>query len=182
MQKGGCFQAHIKGIDELQLTHDNVMMEACNTSFQIHLQVRPDEFARVYNVAQLVTAPVLAAAANSPLLLGYRLWEETRIALFQQSVDARSMAFLARAQPTRVTFGEKWIDRSVMELIWDDVTRFRAIMASESAEDPMDLIARGQAPELPAFRYASCVLDYSQGWSTRTGFSPPAAFVTQDVP
>jgi CBS domain-containing protein len=39
-----------------------------------------------------------------------------------------------------------------MELIWDDVTRFRAIMALESDEDPMDLIARGQAPELPAFR------------------------------
>ena len=35
-------------------------------------------------------APVLAVAANSPLLFGSRLWAETRIALFQQSVDTRS--------------------------------------------------------------------------------------------
>ncbi|MCA9719096.1 MAG: hypothetical protein KC468_30795, partial [Myxococcales bacterium] len=48
-----------------------------NTSFQIHFQVRPDEFAKLYNVAQAVTAPVLAAAVNSPVLLRHRLWQGT---------------------------------------------------------------------------------------------------------
>ncbi|MGI9167454.1 MAG: hypothetical protein ACR2G5_13935, partial [Pyrinomonadaceae bacterium] len=32
--RGGPFSIHIKGLDELQLTHDNIMMESCNTSFQ----------------------------------------------------------------------------------------------------------------------------------------------------
>ena len=36
-----------------------------------------------YTVAQAITAPVLAPAVNSPLLLGKRLWHETRVALFQ---------------------------------------------------------------------------------------------------
>ena len=45
---------------------------------------------QLYNVAQVVTAPVLAAAVNSPVLLEHRLWHETRVALFQQSLDARS--------------------------------------------------------------------------------------------
>ena len=61
--------------------HDNIMMESCNTSFQIHFQVNPKEFATLYNLAQAITAPVLAAAVNSPLLFGHRLWQETRLAL-----------------------------------------------------------------------------------------------------
>ncbi|MBT8319267.1 MAG: CBS domain-containing protein, partial [Gramella sp.] len=32
------FWIHIKGVDELNLMHDSVMLEACNTSFQTHLQ------------------------------------------------------------------------------------------------------------------------------------------------
>src|SRR6185437_13788215 len=75
--RGGPFSIHIKGLDEINLTHDNIMMESCNTSFQIHFQVSPGEFAPLYNLAQVITAPVLAAAVNSPLLFGHRLWHET---------------------------------------------------------------------------------------------------------
>ena len=32
---------YIKGIDELRMRHDSVMVEACNASFQVHLQVDP---------------------------------------------------------------------------------------------------------------------------------------------
>ena len=31
--RGGEFRTYIKGLDELQTSHDNVMLEACNTSF-----------------------------------------------------------------------------------------------------------------------------------------------------
>ena len=34
--RGGPLSIHIKGLDELHLEHDNIMMESCNTSFQIH--------------------------------------------------------------------------------------------------------------------------------------------------
>jgi len=59
--RGGPFSIHIKGLDELQITHDNIMMESCNTSFQVHFQTSPAEFASRYNMAQAITAPVLAA-------------------------------------------------------------------------------------------------------------------------
>jgi hypothetical protein len=71
--RGGEFRTLIKGLDELQITHDNVMLEACNTSFQVHFQASAEEFAQLYNQAQMVTAPVLAAAVNSPVLLQHRL-------------------------------------------------------------------------------------------------------------
>jgi CBS domain-containing protein/gamma-glutamyl:cysteine ligase YbdK (ATP-grasp superfamily) len=148
--RGGPFSIHIKGLDELQLTHDNMMMEACNTSFQVHFQVNPSEFVNAYNVAQAITAPVLAAAVNSPLLFGHRLWQETRLALFQHSADSRSPTQLARSQPTRVGFGEQWLKHSVIELLHDQIGRFRSIMITRPDEDPMQVLARGETPLLSA--------------------------------
>ena len=150
--RGGDFHTHIKGIDELTLTHDNVMLEACNTSFQVHFQVGPSEFAKLYNVAQAVTAPVLAAAVNSPVLLGQRLWSETRIALFQQSVDARSAAHSERGQRTRVHFGDDWCHDGVIELFREDIARFRTLLAGKVDEDSVALVRAGIAPQLTALR------------------------------
>ena len=150
--RGGTFSAHIKGADELQVTHDNILMDACNASFQVHLQVDPQDFACAYNLAQVITAPVLAAAVNSPLLLGRRLWQETRVALFQHSNDARTSAQQARSQPPRVGFGEGWLTQSVLELFRQQIARFRVIVTAEADEDPMAVLARGLVPSLSALR------------------------------
>jgi CBS domain-containing protein len=150
--RGGPLTIHIKGLDELQLTHDNIMMESCNTSFQVHFQSNAEEFANHYNVAQAVTAPVLAVAVNSPLLFGQRLWQETRVALFQHSTDERSRPQLARNQPTRVSFGDCWLQRSVIELFHDQITRFRPIMITQPDENPFEVLARGETPSLSALR------------------------------
>ena len=133
--RGGPFNIHIKGLDELNLTHDNIMMESCNTSFQIHFQVSPKEFVPLYNLAQAITAPVLAAAVNSPLLFGHRLWQETRLALFQHSTDARSVTQQARSHPTRVSFGDRWLERSVLELFQEQIARYRTIMIERSRRE-----------------------------------------------
>ena len=150
--RGGPFSIHIKGLDEIQITHDNVMMESCNTSFQVHFQTSPAEFASHYNLAQVIIAPVLAAAVNSPLLFGHRLWQETRVALFQHGIDSRSRTQLARSQPTRVGFGDKWIENSVVELFHDQISRFRPIMITKPDEDPFQVLARGETPLLSALR------------------------------
>jgi len=148
--RGGPLSIHIKGLDELQLTHDNIMMESCNTSFQVHFQSNAADFANHYNVAQAITAPVLAVAVNSPLLFGQRLWQETRVALFQHSTDERSRPQLARNQPTRVTFGDRWLQHSVIELFHDQITRFRPIMIAQPGENPFATLARGETPSLSA--------------------------------
>ncbi len=148
--RGGPFRIHIKGLDEINLTHDNIMMESCNASFQIHFQVSPSEFAPLYNLAQTITAPVLAAAVNSPILFGHRLWQETRLALFQHSTDARSATQQARSHPTRVSFGNRWIDKSVVELFQKQIARFRSIMVNEISENPFAVLTRGEIPRLTA--------------------------------
>jgi CBS domain-containing protein len=150
--RGGAFRTYIKGLDEFQANHDNVMLEACNTSFQVHFQVAPEEFAKLYNVAQVATAPVLAAAVNSPVLLRHRLWHETRVALFQQSIDTRSAIQAMRGGRARVNFGDDWVHESIMDIFREDVARYKVLIASEAGESPLDVLARGGVPELKALR------------------------------
>ncbi|MFH0944664.1 MAG: CBS domain-containing protein, partial [Planctomycetota bacterium] len=145
-------RALIKGLDELSVIHDNVLFEACNTSFQVHFQVAAEEFARLYNVAQVVTSPVLAAAVNSPVLLQHRLWQETRVALFQQSVDERSETFQHRGRRPRVSFGDDWIKKSVLEIFREDVARFRLVLTTDLGEASTQVLDRGETPQLQALR------------------------------
>ena len=148
--RGTDYEFHIKGLDELLLKHDSVMLEAANSSFQVHFQVGSAEFANMYNIAQVVTAPVLAAATNSPLLFGRRLWHETRIALFQQAIDTRTSSHHLRERSPRVTFGRQWVRESVLELFREDVVRFRALVGGGEIESPLEKITRGEVPKLCA--------------------------------
>jgi len=150
--RGSDFQFAIKGIDQLNFQHDNLMLEACNTSYQVHFQVGAEEFASLYNVAQAVTGPLLAACVNSPILLGKRLWHESRIAVFENSIDARSEALAARGLQPRVHFGDHWIDQSVIEIFKEDIARFRVILTTEFEADPLGMVERGEIPKLNALR------------------------------
>ena len=148
--RGETHTLRIRGIDELMVKVKTIMLEACNTSFQVHLQVPPDQFPQYYNIAQLATAPVLAAAVNSPLLLSKRLWKETRIALFQLSVDTRRPSTYPRSSRSRVGFGDRWVRDSVLDIFREDVTRFRALMKVEGTEDPFEALSRNRLPRLKA--------------------------------
>ncbi len=150
--RGGEYAFDIKGMDELAFHHDSIMVEACNTSFQVHFQVSPDEFARVYNMAQAAAGPVLAAAANSPLLFGKRLWWETRIALFQQSIDTRRTVSHLRDQTPRVSFGRQWVQSSALEIFREDIARFRPLLSAEVDEDPLEVLEAGRVPLLRALQ------------------------------
>ena len=150
--RGGPAQFQIRGVDELFVKHDSIMLEGVNTSFQTHFQVAPDEFARFYNIAQVVAAPCLAAATNSPLLFGKRLWRETRIALFQQAVDTRSSNLYLREMSPRVHFGTGWVKDSVTEIFKEDISRFRVILTTELGEEPFEVLQSGGVPDLQALQ------------------------------
>lgn len=147
----GGFPIFIRGLDTLDVISDTVMTEAANTSLQLHLQVDPDDFARLYNLAQLICAPQLAAGANSPVFGGRRLWQETRVALFERSVNESSVGERIRGgSPSRVSFGTRWLERSCLEIFRDDVTRFRPILVRDTDPDPVGCVERGDVPRLRA--------------------------------
>ena len=92
----------------------------------------------------------MSVSTNSPVLLGRRLWRETRVALFQQSVDARSTAHQHRGRRPRVNFGDGWVRDSVLEIFREDIARFRAILADEIQESPVEDVEAGRVPLLTA--------------------------------
>ncbi|MEZ5307864.1 MAG: CBS domain-containing protein [Pyrinomonadaceae bacterium] len=143
---------HIKGLDELSLHQNDTFIEFCNTSFQVHLQVCASEYANCYNWAQAISGPVLASAVNSPILLGHRLWMETRLALFKHAVDTRSKTFQARNQPSRVNFGFNWMPDSIIEVMREDVARFRTIITRELTHDSLETLETGGIPKLGAWQ------------------------------
>lgn len=146
------FELKLAGIDELFIRHDSPLMEACNTSYQVHLQVTPATFAPLYNISQVLTAPVLAMAANSPLVFGKRLWHESRIALFQQSLDVRTTQDHMRQPEPRVSFGTDWLDSSIMEIYKEDIARFRVLLGSEVDENSLESVSNKKVPKLRALQ------------------------------
>lgn len=150
--RGEAYDFAIQGMDELIVKHDSVMVEACNASFQVHLQVDPADFARLYNLAQVLAGPVLAAGTNSPILFGKRLWAETRIAVFEQAVDTRQKRLHLRERQGRVTFGTRWVKHCVTEIYREDVARFRTLVGTDLDEDALEALDSGRVPQLKALR------------------------------
>jgi CBS domain-containing protein/gamma-glutamylcysteine synthetase len=148
--RGSDFSLHIMGADELTILHDSVLFEACNTSFQAHLQIDPNDFVSSYNWAQAISGPVLAIAANSPLLLGRELWKETRIALFQQSIDTRKTSHSSRQNEPRVTFGSGWVNESISDIYKDDISRFQIIVHRNVEKKSSEIYESGEIPKLEA--------------------------------
>lgn len=149
--RGKEFELRIQGMDELLMKFDSPLLEACNTGFQVHLQTKPSEFVNKYNIAQAVTAPVLACAVNSPVLFGKRLWAETRIALFHQSVDTRQVGEHLRDSSPRVTFGNGWLEGSILDIYKEDISRYRVMLSSSVEEKVEEKDERGKSSRFDGF-------------------------------
>ncbi|MFI6511864.1 glutamate--cysteine ligase [Streptosporangium sp. NPDC050855] len=141
------FRVRLEGIERLELEVEGMILESANTSWQVHLRTTPADFARVYNAAQLAIGPVLAVSGNSPSFLGRHLWEETRIALFEESADDRDVERLDR-RDGRVSFGSNWT-QGIEEMFATCVRDYEPVlpMITDSGEP-----GPGGVPELAELR------------------------------
>ena len=119
---GQPFQMDISGEERLRRTHPNVLLEAAATSFQVHLQVRPENAGALYNASLLASAACVGAATNSPMFLGRQLWMETRIPVFEQSVDVGSDAY------KHVTFGSGYVRESLFEVFAENLAEYQPLI------------------------------------------------------
>ncbi len=149
-RREGIFEFRIEGTDQLITKDTHAMFEGCNTSYQVHYQLHPSEFVAAYNWCQAITGPLMAATTNSPLLLGKRLWRETRIALFEQSIDIRNSSQLSRGKMPRVAFGNQWLKDSVLELHKENISQYKIMLSYKEQEESMKLLEQGIIPKLHA--------------------------------
>lgn len=134
-QRGGApIRIDIEGTDQLHLRRPDVMLEAATTSFQLHLQVPFDLAGRYYNASLITCAPLLAAAVNSPLLFGQRLWQETRVPLFEQSVELGGYSGLAEPTVRRVSLGRGYVAGSLLELFEENLEHYPVLLPMPQSE------------------------------------------------
>jgi len=187
----GDFAVRVRGVDVLELNTQDIAFEGANTSLQLHLRVAPEDFARTYNAAQLASGPALALSTNSPLFLGKRLWEETRVALFRQSVDDRPDAAPDDWRPSRVSFGHGWVRRSALELFKEAVSLHEPLLpVIDESESPLASVAEGGVPSLrelrlhcgTVWRWNRAIYDAADGGHLRVELRAlPAGPTTRDM-
>lgn len=141
----------IRGPERLRVTTDSIAPEAAGTSVQFHLQVAPESFAAYWNASQAIAGVQVALGANSPFLFGRRLWDETRIVLFEQSTDTRPEELRAQGVRPRAWFGERWIS-SILDLFQENVRYFPPLLPICEEEDPVDVLNAGGVPRLGELR------------------------------
>jgi len=150
--RGERFAIRIGGAEPVRIAVDDVSLEGANTSLQIHYRVPPREFAASFNAIQLVTPVVLAAACNSPLLLGRRTWHETRVPLFKLAVDGRNRDSRDLHLPPRVDFGTGWVREGAFELFAGAVHLHGALLPICSRENAPARVRAGRTPALAELR------------------------------
>jgi gamma-glutamyl:cysteine ligase YbdK (ATP-grasp superfamily) len=128
LREGRPLELDIQGRRRLKTTHGDVMLESAATSFQLHLKVQSRDAVRAYNAAQILSAPMVAVAANSPFLFGHDLWDETRIPLFEQSVAVGGIAGASHGPLRRVTFGSGYARVSLYECFLENQQHYPVLL------------------------------------------------------
>jgi len=146
--RDGPFEIEIDGKNPLAFSTDDVALEGVNTSFQFHWRVAPSDFANLFNAVQLLTPLALAAGANSPILLGHELWDETRIAVFKQSIDYRDHDGESWRRPARVSFGNGWVRQGAYETFAETAALYPPLLPIVGDEDAVAVVANGGIPRL----------------------------------
>ncbi len=121
-------ELNINGEEHLQVSHKDVMLEAAATSLQVHIQVPQDVAARYYNASVLLSAPMVAVSANSPCLFGRRLWQETRIPVFEQAVPTGGYGGASSGPVHRVSFGSDYVRDSLFECFQENWEHFPILL------------------------------------------------------
>ncbi|MFL5318763.1 MAG: glutamate--cysteine ligase [Myxococcaceae bacterium] len=178
LRGGRPLRIRIQGEESLEAEWNDVTIQGANTSFQLHLRVNPADFARAYNAAQLATAPALAGCVNSPILMGWKLWDETRVALFEQALDDR--ADTERYRPARASFGSGWCREGAWELFAEAIDLHSPLLPVCGEEDAFSEVRAGRVPHLDdlklhngtVWRWNRPVYDSSGGGHVRIEFRP----------
>jgi hypothetical protein len=171
-ERGEGFELDIEGPtgERLLSYHDTIGPLSGCTSVQLHQQVTPQDFPIYWNAASVISGLQVAIGANSPYLFGKRLWAETRIPLFTQMTDTRSVELKYQGVRPRAYFGRAWIT-SIFDLFEENVRSFPALLPERSDEDPLAVLTAGGVPQLSdlklhngtVWRWNRPIYDTSQG-------------------
>ena len=126
--RGKPINLEIVGNEHLKFDHHDVMLESATTSFQIHIQLPLDIAHHFYNASIISSAAMVALCANTPFLFGKDLWDESRIPLFEQSIETGGYNGAAQGPIKRVSFGTDYARHSIFECFIENLEHFPVLL------------------------------------------------------
>ena len=135
--RGQPVHLELHGKDDLVIDRNDVMLEALATSLQIHMQCPFDDIVPSYHAALWASMLLLGAVPNSPLVMGTRCWQESRIGIFKQAVDTRNAQEIRDKIIPRVHFGKGYI-ASLLDLFEDNF--YYSPILPAVADKPVDAL------------------------------------------
>jgi hypothetical protein len=126
----------LEGRDELKIEHQDIITECAATSLQIHFGVTQQNGPRYYNASIVSSAFMAAIGANSPFFYGKELWDESRIPIFEQSVNLKSFRRGDGKFATRVSLGNGYVRKSLLELFIENFDGHPILLPDHHDSDP----------------------------------------------
>lgn len=111
----------IEGKESLYFKQETVITECAATSLQIHYGVSLSRAKDFYNASIIASCFMAAVGANSPYFFGHDLWAESRIKIFEQSVESFSFRRSSGQYARRVSLGSGYIRESLFELFLENL-------------------------------------------------------------
>jgi hypothetical protein len=138
MWDGKPLYIRLNGKDNLYMYMDSVIAECAATSLQVHLSVNQENAKRYYNASIIASSFLIALSANSPYLFGKELWDESRIAIFEQTVELTSKNCKGKTVK-RVTLGNGYVKNSLYELFEENLNDYPILLADQYDSKPEEL-------------------------------------------
>jgi hypothetical protein len=138
MRDGKPLYIRLNGKDDLYMYMDSVIAECAATSLQIHLSVNQEDGKRYYNASMIAAPFLIAISANSPYFFGRELWDESRIAIFEQAVDLDAKA-CDGTNVKRVTLGNRYVKDSLFELFEENYLDYPILIPEKLSDDASKL-------------------------------------------
>lgn len=117
--RGRPIHLDLQGEDTLNVEKNDIMLESLGTSLQVHYQIPADEAVDSYHAALWASMAAVAVSGNSSRVLQHSCWQESRISIFKQSVDTRSVEETQNSIIPRVHLSKGYVN-SWLDLFEDN--------------------------------------------------------------
>ncbi len=117
LERGGRdIHLNINGKESFEQKFPDVMTESAATSMQVHIGVGLENAKEAYNASIVASSIIAGTCANSPFLFGKELWDETRVPVFEQSVEMDAFTNAYGEKIKRVSLGNGYLKECISEL------------------------------------------------------------------
>lgn len=146
----------LDGKDTLEVEKEDVMLEALGTSFQVHLQIPFKQSVDYYHASLWASLALIGISANSPIVLGKSCWHESRISIFEQAVDTRTLEESKQGDTPRVFLGTGYVE-SIFQLFEENL-EYQTILP-ELGNHPIEELAHLNLHNGTVWRWIRPILD-----------------------